>query len=159
MPHPSAALRKIRFLIVLFIFGLVVSGVTAFPLQTEILWLNEHRSFLPMALQNWVQRVATGIGQTWNQFPFIAYGTDWLAFAHLVIAMAFIGPYRDPVKNKWVIDWAILCCIAIIPLALIAGPIRDIPWFHQLIDISFGLIGILPLLLVRKLVKKLEAIN
>jgi hypothetical protein len=121
--------------------------------------LSDHSSFLPLVLQDWIQRVVVGVDQTNRQFPFIAYGTDWLAFAHLVIAIAFIGPYRDPVRNKWVIDWAILCCVAIIPLALIAGPIRSIPLFHQLIDISFGLLGVIPLLIVRKKIHLLSKLS
>jgi hypothetical protein len=32
-------LRRIRFWLGLFIAGLVISGVTAFPLQTELGWL------------------------------------------------------------------------------------------------------------------------
>ncbi|SCF41963.1 hypothetical protein [Micromonospora mirobrigensis] len=32
------------------------------------------------------------------------YGTDWLAFAHLVLAVAFWGPLRDPVRNVWVVQ-------------------------------------------------------
>jgi hypothetical protein len=32
-------LRRIRFWLVAFIAGLVVSGVTAFPLQSELRWL------------------------------------------------------------------------------------------------------------------------
>jgi hypothetical protein len=31
--------------------------------------------------------------------PWLAYGTDWLAFAHIVIAVFFIGPFVDPVQN------------------------------------------------------------
>ena len=78
--------------------------------------------------------------------PFIAYGTDWLAFAHLVIALAFWGPLRDPVRNVWVVQFGMIACIAVIPLALIAGPIRGIPWGWQLVDISFGVVGVVPLL-------------
>jgi hypothetical protein len=33
-------------------------------------------------------------------YPFLAYGTDWLAFVHLVIAVAFVGPFFDPVPDK-----------------------------------------------------------
>jgi hypothetical protein len=29
-------------------------------------------------------------------YPFLAYGTDWLAFAHIVIAVFFIGPLVKP---------------------------------------------------------------
>jgi len=92
-----------------------------------------------------------------EHFSFISYGTDWLAFAHVMIALVFIGPLRDPVKNKWVIDWGILCCFAVLPLALIAGPIRNIPFFHRLIDCSFGIIGFFPLWIIRKKIQQLES--
>ena len=48
-----------------------------------------------------------------------------------------------------------LCCVAIIPLALIAGPIRGIPFWWQLIDMSFGVFGLVPLWIVRHQIKKL----
>jgi hypothetical protein len=41
-------------------------------------------------------------------YPYLAYGTDWLAFAHLVIAVAFIGPLMQPVKNVWVIQFGMM---------------------------------------------------
>jgi hypothetical protein len=50
-----------------------------------------------------------------------------------------------------------IACVGIVPLALICGPIRDIPFWWSVIDMSFGVIGILPLLHVRKLIKRLEA--
>ena len=70
--------------------------------------------------------------------------------------MAFIGPLKDPVKNVWIIDWAMLACVAIIPLAFIAGPIRHIPMFHILIDCSFGVLGLIPLLICRRWIRQLE---
>ncbi len=48
-----------------------------------------------------------------------------------------------------------LCCLAILPLALIAGPLRGIPLWWQLIDISFGVFGLIPLWIVRKQIKTL----
>jgi hypothetical protein len=33
-----------------------------------------------------------------------------IAFAHLAIAIAFIGPYIDPVRNKWVITFGLIAC-------------------------------------------------
>jgi hypothetical protein len=33
-------LRRIRFWLSIFVAGLLLSGVTAFPLQTELDWLN-----------------------------------------------------------------------------------------------------------------------
>jgi hypothetical protein len=38
-----------------------------------------------------------------------------------------------------------IACVAIIPLAFICGPIRQIPFYWRLIDCSFGVFGIIPL--------------
>ena len=69
----------------------------------------------------WIERVNEGVRVTNAQFPFLAYGTDWLALLTLVIATAFIGPYIDPVRNKWIITFGLIGCAGVIPLALIAG--------------------------------------
>ena len=149
-------LKKIRLLIVFFIVALILSGVTAFPVETELQWLQHHPSIVPAFAKDWLQNVYAALVETNAKYPMLAYGFDWLAFAHIVIAMAFIGPLKDPVKNKWIIDWAILACLAVIPLAFIAGPIRQIPMFHILIDCSFGVVGLIPLLLCRKWIKQLK---
>ena len=159
MNRPTT-LRKIRYFIIFFMIVLALSGITAFPVYTELKLLMEHPLFPEnSALQQWLQRVWTGVKEAHERHPFLFYGFDWLAFAHLLIALLFIGPYRDPVRNKWIIDWGIMACIAILPLAIIAGSIRDIPWFHILIDCSFGLIGIIPLLMVRRWIKQLEVVQ
>lgn len=149
-------IRKFRLMLVFFMIALALSGITAFPVESELLWLLQHPNWIPDALEPWLKDCYTAISTTNAQFPMLAYGYDWLAFAHLVIAMAFIGPYRHPVKNSWVIDWAMLACIAIIPLAFIAGPIRKIPYFHMLIDCSFGVFGIIPLYFCRKWIRQIE---
>ena len=153
-------LFRIRLMIGTFVLLLVLSGVTAFPLYTELKWLHEHPIFpAGTLLGDWLETVWLGIKAMHDYHPFMFYGYDWLAFAHLVIALAFIGPWRDPVRNVWIIEWGMLNCIAVIPLALIAGPIRDIPWFHILIDCSFGIIGIIPLWITRKWIKKMEVLQ
>jgi hypothetical protein len=134
----------VRLYLAVMIAGLVVSGVTAFPLTSEL------KILAGLYPHPWFLQVRDALIHTDARYPFLAYGTDWLAFAHLCIAAAFIGPWRDPVKNRWVIDWALLCCVGVIPLALIAGPIRQIPFFHQIIDCSFGVFGTIPLLLIRR---------
>ena len=156
-------LRRIRFWLAIVIVGLVLSGITAFPLQIELGWLVSffRTSWLqPIAesvhLLPWVERVNEGLTATNAHYPFLSYGTDWLAFAHLVIAVAFIGPYLDPVRNKWVITFGLIACGGVIPLALIAGPIRGIPFGWRLIDCSFGVCGAIPLLLCSRLVSKRE---
>ncbi|MGK5680668.1 hypothetical protein [Actinoplanes sp. URMC 104] len=150
-------MKAIRAWLLVFVVGLVLSGVTAFPLLTETRVLAGvlHAVPAPGPLVAWIDRVHEGLTVTGERYPFIAYGTDWLAFAHLVIAIAFWGPWRDPVRNVWVIHWGMVCCAGIVPLALIAGPIRGLPPWWTLIDISFGVFGIVPLIMVHRLTKRL----
>lgn len=155
-----SATTQIRAWLILFIVALVVSGLTAFPLETEIRVLSDvlhWLGFVPDAFTAWFDRVRDALIATNDDYPFLAYGTDWLAFAHLVIAVAFIGPLRDPVRNIWIIQFGMIACLGVIPLALIAGAIRGIPLGWQLIDMSFGVFGIIPLLIVYRLIKRLEA--
>jgi hypothetical protein len=160
MNLPAIKLRKkIKWVIAIFVFFLILSGVTAFPVETELKWALPHLTWLPSALYQYLQSVSEAVADTNAKYPFIAYGFDWLAFAHIVIGLAFIGPFRDPVRNIWVVEWAMICCVAIIPLAFICGPIREIPLYWTLIDCSFGVFGILPLWYCRNLIKKLERIS
>lgn len=152
-------LKKIRLLTVFFMLALILSGITAFPVESELRWLLNHRSIIPAGLENWLQSCYDAIKDTNAKYPMLAYGYDWLAFAHIMIALVFIGVYKNPVRNKWIVDWTILCCIAVIPLAFIAGPIRQIPFFHILIDCSFGVIGLIPLFTCRRWIKQLEKNN
>jgi hypothetical protein len=139
-----------------FIVLLILSGVTAFPIETELRWIGDHSSFLPDYMQQWLFRIRDSVISTNQNYPQLSYGTDWLAFAHLVIATAFIGPLRDPVRNVWVIHFGIISCLMVFPLALIAGPIRQIPFYWQMIDCSFGLLGLIPLIIVNNYTKRLE---
>jgi hypothetical protein len=140
-------LRRIRFLLLFVIVGLVLSGVTAIPLETELKllarWI-DHR---------WIIKVRDGLVDTYAKYPFIGYGTDWLAFGHFVIAIAFLGPWRDPVKNIWVIEFGMISCVLIIPFALVMGEARGIPMGWRLIDCCFGVVGFIPLWLCRKYVR------
>ena len=159
-------LRRIRFWLAIIIVGLILSGMTAFPLQTELGWVVSllHSSALQAiapstGLLQWIERVNDALRDTNALYPFLAYGTDWLAFAHLAIAVAFIGPYIDPVRNKWVITFGLIACAGVIPLALIAGQIRGIPLPWRLIDCSFGVFGALPLLICRRSIHALERLQ
>ena len=148
--------RQVRLLILFFMFALTVSGLTAIPLQWELAVLNQWMGldsfvarFWP-SLAEWIDRVNTGVQNGYGQYPFLAYGTDWLAFAHILIAVLFIGPLRDPVRNLWVIEFGMIACALIVPWTLILGTARGIPPFWQLIDMSFGIFGFIPLWLVRR---------
>ena len=159
-------LRRIRFWLAVFIVGLVLSGVTAFPLETELGWLVSllHSSALQATAESTgllprIELVNQGLSNTNAHYPFLAYGTDWLAFAHLVIAVAFVGPYIDPVRNKWIITFGLIACAGVIPHALIAGHIRGIPLPWRLIDCSFGVFGAIPLLICKRSTLALERLR
>jgi hypothetical protein len=94
----------------------------------------------------WIVTVRNGLEATYAEYPWVAYGTDWLAYGHLVIALFFIGPLIDPLTSRTTLYAGVAACLGVIPLALICGPIRGIPFYWQLVDCSFGVIGILPLL-------------
>lgn len=161
MEYTTTLQRRIRFLIVFFMCALAVSGLTAIPLEWELRLLMpyiEKSSQLGMsfpALSAWIERIHVGVQNGYGQYPFLAYGTDWLAFGHVAIALAFIGPLRDPIKNIWVLEFGIIACLIVIPWTLVFGSVREIPFFWQLIDMSFGVFGIIPLWLARQNVRKL----
>jgi hypothetical protein len=98
----------------LFVIELILSGVTAFPLRWELKILDGFlgngtvlESIWP-SLASWISNVYQGLDETYTRYPFIAYGTDWLAFAHFAIAIAFIGPIKDPLRNIWVIEFGMI---------------------------------------------------
>jgi len=143
--------------------GLVLSGVTAFPLAWEMRcvagWLGIDPSLPPQHYQGlafWLSTVNRGLQESYAGFPWLAYGTDWLAFAHIAIAVYFIGPLVDPVRNVWVIYAGLIGCCLVLPLALICGPLRGIPFYWRLIDCSFGVFGSLPLLYCLRLTRLIK---
>ena len=155
---------RVKALLVIVILGLVVSGVTAFPLLFEVelgaRWLGIDPN-VPYnqysGLKLWIAKIFEGLRVTYEHYPFIAYGTDWLAFAHLVIAVFFIGPLIDPSRNVWVVEAGLIACLGVIPLALIAGWVREIPFYWRCIDSSFGVLGFIPLWICRGYIKQLES--
>lgn len=150
-------LKQIRSWIIFFMIALFLSGLTAIPLETELSFLS--RCFPPgTTIDIWIDKVYAAIADTNTKYPFIAYGSDWLAFAHFVLALLFIGPLRDPVKNKWVIEFAMIACLLIIPFAFIAGEFRGIPLWWRLIDCSFGVVGLIPLSICHSKIKQIESL-
>lgn len=150
-----------RAWLVFFIAALAASGITAIPLLWELALLRSFLSAQPWIgglwpdLVGWIGLVDGALVETYGRFPFLAYGTDWLAFAHIVIAVAFIGPLRDPVRNIWVVEFGMIACVLVIPVALVFGALRGIPFYWRLIDCSFGVVGIIPLWLVRRDIQRM----
>jgi hypothetical protein len=156
---PVQLRARIRTLLIFFIVGLVLSGLTAYPVETELAFVVEHLNYIPAFLHTWLSETYRAIQETNAKYPFISYGSDWLAFAHLVIAVAFIGPLRDPVRNIWVVQFGMIACCMVFPNAFIMGPIRQIPFYWQLIDCSFGLFGFIPLWLCYRYIRQLETMT
>jgi len=142
-----------------FIIFLIISGVTAFPLEWELSNLHDISHIAPSYISAWISNVYDAIKYTNTKYPFMSYGTDWLAFAHIVIATAFIGPLKDPVRNIWVVQFGMIACAMVLPLAFICGTIRHIPFYWQLVDCSFGVLGFIPLYICYKTILKIEKLN
>ena len=66
---PRATIAKLRLrikkLLVFFIIALVVSGLTAFPIESQLRLANECiHSFQRIAFKDWVQFIYQGVSQT-----------------------------------------------------------------------------------------------
>lgn len=154
---------RFRLVMSLFIIGLLLSGVTAFPLLLELRILADLLGVGDAqgpdghgGLAFWILTVRQGLEHTYARYPWMAYGTDWLAFGHIVIAMFFIGPLFNPLSGRAAIYTGIAACIGVFPLAMICGPIRGIPFYWRLVDCSFGVLGILPLIYCLRLIRRIE---
>src|SRR5262245_25105065 len=91
------SLLWVRFWLLMVISGLVVSGATAIPLVREVGFLHRvvhSRAIFGTEIREWIQAVYAGLLDTNARYHFLFYGTDWLAFGHFAIAIAFIGPLR-----------------------------------------------------------------
>ncbi len=135
-------LISIRRRLLLFMILLGLSGLTALPVELQ---LNTALSLVSSGsrLHDWLREILHAYQTVQIQYPFLLYGYDWLAFAHIVLALFFIGPYRDPVRNIWVVQCGLIACGLVFPTAFLAGPLRGIPFWWQLIDCSFGFFGFL----------------
>ena len=153
--------RRIRTLLIIFTAGLILSGLTAIPLESELGFIGEAiRAYgWEGPLSVWIERAYVAVRESNAKYPFLSYGTDWLAFAHFVIAVAFIGPLRDPVKNRWVVELGIIACAAVLPWALLTGELREIPVFWRLFDCLFGIAGGALLILCYFNIRKLETLK
>ena len=164
MNRASQLERRIRLLTWLFIVGLTLSGATAIPLEWE---LDASARALGAAdvsseqatfgLTKWILKVREALHETNTKYPFITYGFDWLAFGHYVIAIAFVGALRDPVRNIWLFQFGMIACIMVVPYALLFGGLRGIPIYWRLIDSSFGVFGFVPLWLCHRWARELNA--
>jgi hypothetical protein len=162
---PMDRLRaRLRAWTLFFIVGLVISGATAIPIRTEIALgarlLGQDFTGggrIPAAVAAWLRTVRDAVETTAQRAPLMFYGTDWLAFGHLVIALAFVGALRDPVRNRWLYQFGMAACVLVPVWALVFGHIRGIPGWWRIIDASFGVVGFLPMWLCNRWAGELES--
>jgi hypothetical protein len=149
--------KRIRYCTIFFIAALWSSGLTAVPLEWGTQWLSDLTLDWSGPWHAWAEGAAIAIADVGGKYPFLFYGTDWLAFAHIVIGLAFVGVLRDPVRNKWVVEWGLWSCALVVVLAFAWAPVRGIPFFWRCVDAAFGIIGAIPLYIVLRDINRLEA--
>jgi hypothetical protein len=149
--------RRIKACTWIVIVGLVLSGVTAIPLESELRLLARWTADGEQGgMSAWIARVRDGLIHTNTQYPFMAYGTDWLAFGHLMMALAFAGALRHPVRNAWLFQFGMMASAAVVPWALVFGEVRGIPLGWRLIDCLFGIFSFVPCWLAHRWARELE---
>lgn len=133
-------LKLVKRLLLFFIVCLFISGLTAIPVEWQLSFLLEN--FPPDGdIYYWLNHVLLSYIEVQKKAPFLLYGYDWLAFAHFVLAILFVGAYKNPVRNIWVIQFGMIASALVLPFAFIAGHFRGIPFGWRLIDCSFGVVG------------------
>jgi hypothetical protein len=150
--------KIIKGWLLFFMIMMVLSGITAIPAEWELSFAVKFFDESSL-VGNWLNDLYIAVKNTNKNYPYLFYGYDWLAFAHVVLAIVFIGPYKDLIKNKWVIEFGAIACLLIIPFALIAGYFRGIPIWWRLIDCSFGIFGIIPLSICYNKINQMEKIS
>lgn len=156
--------RRIQWMTWILIVGLLLAGVTALPLQSELeltarmLHADDDAS-APTAFAKWIVIVRDALRDTYTKYPFMGYGTDWLAFGHIVIAIGFFGALSHPLRNRWLFTWGMIACVLVIPWAMLCGGVRGIPVWWRLIDCSFGVIGFVPCWLADRWCRELERLK
>ncbi len=166
LTEQARLLCRLRWGLGIIILALFMSGITAFPLQLELEQFAairglEHATATETSngFDWWILTIRDGLKESYAKHPWLAYGTDWVAFAHLIIAIFFAGAFMDPVRNVWIIKTGIIAAVMVVPFALIAGGIRQLPLGWRLIDCSFGIFGLVPLCYCLRLTKVLEKLS
>lgn len=155
-------LKRARIMLGLVAAGLALSGVTVWPAEWEVrtgialLWGDAEPSG---ALHAFALRVLDGLETLNRDYAFLWYGYDWLAFAHLVLAILFAGAMRDPVRNVWVIQFGLIACALIPVLAGISIPLRGIPLGWFLVDFAFAPAAAIPLWVALRSVRRIETLR
>jgi len=153
-------LKLARLMLAIVVFGLLVSAITIWPavpelkLAVRIAWGDGEPTG---TLHKFVLQAIDGLESVGARYPFMLYAHDWLAFAHIVLAILFAGAMRDPVRNIWVVQCGLIMCALVPVLAGICIPCRGLPlcWFW--IDCAFAPAAAVPLWIALRAIRRVEA--
>ncbi|MCF8298194.1 MAG: hypothetical protein K9J13_11660 [Saprospiraceae bacterium] len=152
-------LKRAKLMIWIVVFGLFMSGVTVWPALFELktavrfIWGNVEAT---NSLHSFLLQVIEGLESTGANYPYLMYAYDWLAFAHIVLAILFAGAIRDLVRNKWIIQCGLIMCALVPILAIICIPVRGIPFYWFWIDAAFAPAAAIPLWIALRDIIKIE---
>jgi hypothetical protein len=138
------SMRRAKWMLGIVALGLLLSGVTVWPAAAElkalehVVWGEGQPSGEVGAF---VDKAIGGLEQTRENYPFLLYAHDWLAFAHIMLAILFLGALRDPVRNKWIVQCGLIMCLLILVLAGAGIPLRGLPWQWFFVDAAFGVVA------------------
>ncbi len=153
-------LKRAKWMLGMVVFGLVVSGVTVWPAIPElktavrIVWGDGEPAG---ALHGFILRTIEGIQSVEANYPFMLYAHDWLAFAHIALAILFAGAISDPVRNVWIVQCGLIMCALVPVLAGICIPIRGLPLVWFWVDFAFAPAAALPLWIAMRDIRRAEA--
>jgi len=158
----TKTLKHIRFWLILFFLGILFGLHTVVFVEAETAFFAKHlghgttmEATLPV-VSDWIEQLYTSVSETYTKYPAMAYCMDWLSYACIVFAIFIIGAIKNPVKNIWIIQVYMIACFLAFLLPFIIGPMRHIPVFWRFLDSSFGLAGLVILLIAYQLTKKLQ---
>lgn len=152
-------LKRAKWMLGIVAVGLLVSGVTVWPavpelkLAVRIAWGDAE----PVGvLHAFILKAIEGLEITEEKYPFMLYAHDWLAFAHVVLAILFAGAMRDPLRNIWIVQCGLIMCALVPVLAGICIPIRGIPMIWFWIDFAFAPAAAIPLFVALRDIRHAE---
>ena len=152
-------LKRAKLMLGIIVFGLLVSGITVWPavpelkLAVRIAWGNAEPTSV---LHGFVLKAIEGLESVEANYPFMLYAHDWLAFAHIVLAILFAGAIRDPVRNIWIVQCGLIMCALVPVLAGICIPIRGLPLIWFWFDFAFAPAAALPLWIALRDIRRAE---
>ena len=107
----------LRCVLGFFLLALILSGITAFPLEHELDTLASVRGLAQTApsdvhngLDFWILTVRDGLQETYTHYPWVAYGTELAGVCAHCHCDFFIGAFIDPVRNVWTLKAGLIAC-------------------------------------------------